>query len=155
MIRAAQLGDVPGMMELECASETAAHWPFEAYERAIRGEEPRRLTLVAEESGVICGMLMAMCQTSEWELENIAVAADSRRRGLGRTLLDQLLRQAEDSGAEFVFLEVRESNQPARRLYEGAGFVRVGGRKSYYRKPLEDAAVYLKKLGGATRENCC
>ena len=41
-------------------------------------------------------------------------------------------------------LEVRESNAPARRFYEGAGFVIMGTRKNYYEKPVEDAILMTK-----------
>jgi ribosomal-protein-alanine N-acetyltransferase len=41
-----------------------------------------------------------------------------------------------------VFLEVRESNAPARALYENAGFKQTGRRPSYYTSPLEDAILY-------------
>ena len=40
-----------------------------------------------------------------------------------------------------VFLEVRESNDPAKRLYERAGFETVGRRTGYYAHPVEDALV--------------
>jgi ribosomal-protein-alanine N-acetyltransferase len=40
-----------------------------------------------------------------------------------------------------VFLEVRESNLPAQRLYEAIGFREVGRRRRYYQRPVEDAVV--------------
>jgi len=40
-----------------------------------------------------------------------------------------------------VYLEVRESNAPARALYAAHGFKEVGRRKQYYRRPVEDAIV--------------
>jgi ribosomal protein S18 acetylase RimI-like enzyme len=53
---------------------------------------------------------------------------------------------ASESASESVFLEVRESNHPARRFYEKAGFQQSGVRKAYYRDPPEDAILYRLEL---------
>ena len=53
-----------------------------------------------------------------------------------------LLDQAKSACASKIFLEVRESNQPARRLYEKHGFREIGRRRRYYQNPLEDAILY-------------
>jgi len=78
----------------------------------------------------------------EWEIENIAVAEPARRRGLGTRLLGEFLDLARSRGANMIFLEVRESNVGARRLYEKWAFVETGRRKLYYREPEEDAITY-------------
>lgn len=55
-----------------------------------------------------------------------------RRGGLGRDLLQHMLTQARELGAEHCFLEVRPSNEGAQQLYYKAGFVTVGQRQHYY-----------------------
>ncbi|MFL5766615.1 MAG: GNAT family N-acetyltransferase [Actinomycetota bacterium] len=55
----------------------------------------------------------------------IAVVGERRRRGLGRKLLDSLLRLAGEAGHATVSLSVSERNVPALTLYETAGFERV------------------------------
>lgn len=82
----------------------------------------------------------------EWEIENIVVAPKVRRKGIGRQLVDALLAAAGETNSESVFLEVRESNAAARKLYESAGFQQNGRRKSYYSDPPEDAILYRKDL---------
>jgi ribosomal-protein-alanine N-acetyltransferase len=58
-------------------------------------------------------------------------------------MVNRLLKLGKQHGAENAFLEVRESNQPARKLYEKLGFVEVGRRKAYYpdHQGREDALV--------------
>jgi ribosomal-protein-alanine N-acetyltransferase len=60
-----------------------------------------------------------------------------RRLGFARSLLNLLKKQ----GAGILFLEVRESNTPARKLYETEGFNQIGLRRNYYSDPPEDAIV--------------
>ncbi len=70
----------------------------------------------------------------EFELLNIAVAPSHRGRGHARALLAEM-------PAGRLFLEVRESNQAARALYESVGFRVTGKRKGYYAGPPEDGIV--------------
>lgn len=159
-LRSATSADIPLMMELERACPTAAHWTKERYRQAVcpATGDPKRLVLVAEaattpeamgrgDSGGIQGFLVARHLASEWELENIVVAAAARRKELGRQLIEALLGHAREADSEAVFLEVRESNTAARRLYEKAGFQQMGRRKSYYANPAEDAILYRVQIG--------
>ncbi len=100
------------------------------------------VVLILEEEAGVQGFITGRAVDAEWEIENIAVAEPVRRRGLGTRLLGEFLDLARDRGAGTVFLEVRESNLAARRLYEKWAFVETGRRKLYYRKPEEDAIVY-------------
>jgi ribosomal-protein-alanine N-acetyltransferase len=79
---------------------------------------------------------------------NLCVRADLRRRGHGRLLLDHLLAVAVRREVETVLLEVRPSNPDAIRLYETAGFARIGIRRAYYpaANGREDALVLTKRL---------
>jgi ribosomal-protein-alanine N-acetyltransferase len=77
----------------------------------------------------------------EMEIENVVIAQGMRRFGLGSLVLERVLQEAKNQGIRRVFLEVRESNLAAIKLYEKAGFVSTGKRKSYYRDPDEDARL--------------
>ena len=63
---------------------------------------------------------------------NITIKPESQGNGYGLALLDHLMQQAKARDAEVTFLEVRESNQSAARLYERYGFNEIGRRKNYY-----------------------
>ncbi len=79
---------------------------------------------------------------------NLCVREAMRGRGIGRTLLRQLLDLAAEAGVEDAFLEVRPSNLAAIRLYQSFGFVPVGVRKGYYQAAggREDATVLRLSL---------
>jgi len=141
-IRPATAADIPALMALEKRATTAAHWSNEQYETALRCEAPARIVLLIEEEVGVQAFIAGRALEEEWEIENIAVAGPARRRGLGTRLLGEFLDLARRLGAQAVFLEVRESNRAARRLYEKWAFVESGRRKLYYRDPEEDAIVY-------------
>jgi [ribosomal protein S18]-alanine N-acetyltransferase len=141
-IRPATAADIPAMIVLEKHAVTAAHWSATQYEAAFSSEGPCRVALIIEADAGAQGFIMGRELGNEWEIENIAVAGLARRRGLGTRLLGEFLDFARGRGAKAVFLEVRESNFAARRLYEKWAFVDSGRRKHYYREPDEDAIVY-------------
>jgi [ribosomal protein S18]-alanine N-acetyltransferase len=134
------------MMKVERDSAAAAHWTREQYESATNPDGPsQRFAWVIENESAeseLPAFLVARKLGAEWELENMVVALTVRRQGLGMHLLSELIQQARAERPSSIHLEVRESNQGARELYEKAGFERVGLRKSYYADPSEDAILY-------------
>ena len=83
----------------------------------------------------IIGFAVSRMAAEEAEILSVAVAASHRGRGLSRNLLLTHLGYLAGHGVRTVFLEVEENNQPARRLYERAGFGVAGRRERYYRQP--------------------
>ncbi len=143
LIRKATAEDVAVIRKLEQEAETAAHWGEREYDALFAAEAPRRIALVAteESSAQILGFVIARCADDEWEIENVVVAGEQRRKGSGSALVCELVQEARRSGAAAVLLEVRESNVAARRLYEKIGFSQAGRRPDYYREPPEDALL--------------
>jgi [ribosomal protein S18]-alanine N-acetyltransferase len=80
------------------------------------------------------GFAISRIAMDEAEILSIAIAPGYRGRGLSRNLLLTHLGHLAGRGVATVFLEVEENNQPARRLYDRAGFVVVGRRERYYRE---------------------
>ncbi|WP_284162640.1 ribosomal protein S18-alanine N-acetyltransferase [Frigidibacter sp. SD6-1] len=78
------------------------------------------------------GFALARAVAGEAELLTIAVHPDARGRGVGTALLAELLGLARDRAAERMFLEVAASNESAIRLYQAAGFTRIGLRRGYF-----------------------
>ena len=122
-------------------SSTAAQWPTEHYEQAIHNSQPRRVMLVLEDQ-TVQAFLVARVVADEWELENVAVAINARRKGLGSIILKEFLQIVRQEKSRAVFLEVRESNTGARFFYEKLGFEKSGRRPGYYNHPKDDAIVY-------------
>jgi [ribosomal protein S18]-alanine N-acetyltransferase len=143
LIRCATPDDVPSIRALEQHAETAAHWAEREYEALFSGEAPTRLALVAtsDADASVVGFVIARCATVGWEIENVVVAPEQRKRGVGMKIIRELLMRAKSTGATSVLLEVRESNLAARRLYEKLGFSQQGRRRSYYQDPVEDALL--------------
>ncbi len=89
----------------------------------------------------VWGYIIFWIVADEMHILNLAVHAGQRRRGLGRTLLQEALGQARKLGAAVAWLEVRPSNVSARALYESFGFKEVGRRPKYYEDSNEDAIL--------------
>ena len=131
VIRAGTVADLERIETIQRASPEASQWTVSDYLYYS--------FVVAEIDGVIGGFAVWRgVDLDEWELLNIAVDPAFRGRGLGRALIDAL-------PAGRVFLEVRESNAHARRLYERCGFVAIGKRRKYYQHPAEDGIVLERK----------
>ena len=142
VIRRSTPADIPDLMALERQAPAAAHWAREQYQNIFAADAPSRVLLILEEDTGIQGFIVGRALDKEWEIENVVVSEAVRRRGFGSRLLQEFLGLARDRGGEKIFLEVRESNLAARRLYEKSGFSESGRRQSYYQQPQEDAIVY-------------
>lgn len=146
-IRIANADEIPRMIDLERRCDTAAHWSEKQYRDLFQAQPARvSIALIAEgeRAHEVLGFLIARYIAPEWELENIVVAPEVRGRGIGRRLMQEFLARAEQTGSKSVFLEVRDSNIPARRLYETLRFNEIGRRRNYYANPVEDAVLYSK-----------
>lgn len=84
----------------------------------------------------------------ECYITNVAVSEKYRRLGIGEALVDSLLKAAAAEKWEFVSLEVRESNSSAIALYSSCGFEKVGCRKNFYAKPIENAIIMTRFFNG-------
>lgn len=142
-VRPARSEDVPRMIEIARHSATAALWRQDAYTSLFAAERaPAYVGLVVEEHGRVMGFLVGReVAGGEWEVENIAINGDARRRGLGSRLMGEFLDLVRGRGGHDIYLEVRASNRAACALYEKWGFLQAGVRKSYYQSPEEDARI--------------
>jgi len=96
--------------------------------------------------GDVAGYVVAWFAADEGEIANLAVSPSAWGGGVGRALLGAALDVASSRGASAVYLEVRDSNERARRLYRSNGFEEVGRRRRYYRRPVEDAIVLRRAM---------
>ena len=106
---------------------------------------------IVRENGVLLGYCVLMMAPDDAHLLNISVAQAVQGRGIGRGLLEWVDAQALAHGVASVLLEVRVSNIRAQRIYEAAGYGRIGMRRSYYPAVggREDAIVMRKILDEA------
>lgn len=133
--------DAECVARIQAASPEASDWkPSEylQYESWVAEVEAGGDT--TGDAGHVVGFLAIRATASgEAEVLNMAVDPVWRRRGVARTLLDG----ARLGRFEEVYLEVRESNAGAIRLYESLGFRRAGIRSGYYKQPVE-AGIVMK-----------
>ncbi len=140
-IRDAAASDLEALtaLEQECFS---LPWTREQLEGELPDEGHE--FLVAEENAELLGYIGMMSVLDEGYISNVAVMPAARRRGIGRTLVREILARAETRGLSFVTLEVREHNDAAIALYAGEGFLPVGRRRGYYERPREDALLMTR-----------
>ena len=79
----------------------------------------------------------------EGEIYRIATREDKRGRGIAYRLLDYAVKTERGRGLEVLFLEVRERNVPARKLYTAYGFHEIDLRKNYYKDPQDNAVIMM------------
>lgn len=101
------------------------------------------------EDNSIVGYAIMSVGAGESHILNICINPESRRRGIGRSLLTHMLELARAHEADIAVLEVRVSNHNAIKLYQDMGFNEVGVRKAYYptaNKGTEDAIILALTL---------
>ena len=103
------------------------------------------LWLVALEGERVAGYVGSQTVLGETDMMNLAVHPDFRRQGTAEARVTALVEALKGRGSHCLTLEVRDSNAPARALYEKLGFCQVGVRKNYYRNPKEDALILRKE----------
>ncbi len=92
------------------------------------------------------GFVLARLVAGEAEILTIAVSSAFQRRGIGRQLMEGVLRYLHHERAESLFLEVDESNVAAQALYRRLGFTQVGHRPAYYETEQgRSGALVLRK----------
>lgn len=118
-------------------------WSRDAFLDATEQEHAVYLTALWKEEPVgYIGMWQVL---DEGEITNVSVKKGFQGKGIGRRLLEKLLREGEDRGVTSFFLEVRQSNVNAIHLYGSCGFKAQGVRKDFYEDPREDAVLMCKR----------
>jgi ribosomal-protein-alanine N-acetyltransferase len=120
-------------------------WGRESFEHEVRNPLSQFWGILSDSrlAAYICFWVTA----GEIHLMNIAVHPEMRKRGLGRHLMDKLVQTGVEEGVRKIWLEVRPSNEAARALYLGMGFIEVGWRRRYYTDTGEDAIVMTLTFG--------
>jgi len=150
-IRPALEADLSAIARIEAESYSNP-WHPDTFGTLLRRN--RAKILVAEDGeGGVAGYGVYWWVLEQAELANLAVQADQRGRGVGGAILDRTLLVAADQGIESIFLEVRVSNESARRLYASRGFRQISVRKGYYQNPKEDALILVRSLGTGAEES--
>ena len=141
-VREMKASDVEAVSEIE---HEAFSMPWSAEDFLEMVEADYAHYYVAESNGRIVGCCGVRNLMGEGEITNVVVAASYRGQGIGRQMLQYMLKEAKTFGIGDCTLEVRVSNTSAIRLYESLGFQGEGVRPRFYEKPVEDALIMWKR----------
>ena len=125
------------------ASGFAYAWAQSELESLIADANTVGTAALDPANGRLRGFALSRLAADEAEILTIAVDRALRKAGVGRDLLRAHLGQVAAAGAARIFLEVDEQNAAALALYARFGFVKVGERKGYYKRPDGAAASAL------------
>ncbi len=117
-------------------------------ENSIASELNNKLSLwyVAVEEEQVVGYVGSQTVLGETDMMNIAVHPDYRKHGIATELIETLIQGLIERNSHSLMLEVRDSNEAAKTLYQKLGFDEVGVRKNYYRNPRENALILRKEF---------
>lgn len=119
-------------------------WSLKAFTDTVERENFRYF--VAEHNGEILGYCGFLYVLDEAEIPNVCVKESARKQGVGKQMMTVLIEEAKKLCLAVLYLEVRESNAAARRLYGSLGFEENGIRKNFYEQPVENAVLMSKTL---------
>ncbi|CAM4392822.1 ribosomal protein S18-alanine N-acetyltransferase [Bacillus manliponensis] len=137
-------GDIAQIVAIEEASFPTP-WSAESFERELTMNEYAHYIVMetAEEIIGYCGLWIII---DESHITNVAILPQYRGQKLGEALLIEVMNQARELGASTMTLEVRVSNEVAKKLYRKQGFQNGGIRKRYYTDNYEDGLVMWVNL---------
>jgi ribosomal-protein-alanine N-acetyltransferase len=139
---------IDAVLAIERASFTNP-WTREMYLAELENRGTSFCYLAKDPDGTVVGFCSFWRILDELHINNLAVAPGRRRAGVGSALLQHILDRGAELGAARATLEVRRSNDIARRLYERFGFIVAGVRRGYYTHPVEDALVLWREQLGS------
>ncbi len=125
-LRCGSLADLEAVYRLN-RENFSEYWSKESLFSAL---ESGYGLILCEADGDPVAYLLSLTVVDEIQIMQIAVSSAYRRQGLAKRMTEMLAASAEKPPV--MTLEVRLSNQPARKLYAGLGFEEVGYRKNYY-----------------------
>ena len=132
--------DLSAIAELQRRSFTNP-WGAEAIQWELANTDVARLYVATSRDGGLQAYCACWLIFDELHINSLAVDEPVRRRGVARQVLRTVFRDAVVAGARAATLEVRRSNEAARRLYTSLGFVVEAVRRDYYQLPREDALI--------------
>jgi [ribosomal protein S18]-alanine N-acetyltransferase len=145
LLRPMRWWDVEQVIAIERAVFAADPWSEAGFWSELAGVPSTRYYVVAQDGADLVGYAGLLAVPPEADVQTVAVRPDRQGRGLGRTLVLELLAEAGRRACTAVALEVREENAAARHLYTSLGFDQVASRRGYY-GPGADALILRRTL---------
>jgi [ribosomal protein S18]-alanine N-acetyltransferase len=139
--------DLDGVLAVE--EETFTNpWTKEMYAWELQNRAVCHIFVVRTPEQRVAGFCAFWLVVDEIHINNLAMRPALRGQGIGTHLINRVFEEAKRLGARRATLEVRRSNEAARRLYERLGFYVAGTRPNYYTNPVEDALILWRDDAG-------
>lgn len=145
MLRLMQEIDIPAILEIEMLCFTSS-WTRDMFLYELTENEFGNFYVIFDEHTLV-GYIDFWITFDVCQLANIAIHPAYQRKGYSKVLMNKMIEVANRQCAT-IMLEVRVSNETAKRLYESYNFIEINKRKGYYSDNGEDASVMCKILGG-------
>jgi [ribosomal protein S18]-alanine N-acetyltransferase len=136
--------DLDGVLAVEAESFTNP-WTREMYVWELQNRSVCHIYVVRTPECPVAGFCAFWLVFDEIHINNVAIRPQFRGHGMGTALLRHILAEGTRLGAKRATLEVRASNDPARRMYERLGFHVAATRRHYYTNPVEDALILWRE----------
>jgi ribosomal-protein-alanine N-acetyltransferase len=138
--------DLDGVLAVEAESFTNP-WTREMYAWELQNRSVCHIYVVRTAEHAVAGFCAFWLVFDEIHINNVAILPHLRGLGIGTSLMRHVLAEARRLGAKRATLEVRASNDSARRLYARLGFYVAATRRNYYTNPVEDALILWRDEG--------
>jgi [ribosomal protein S18]-alanine N-acetyltransferase len=132
--------DLDGVLAVEAESFTNP-WTRDMYTWELKNRSVCHIYVVRTTECPVAGFCAFWLVFDEMHINNVALRPPYRGQGIGTALMQHVLDEGRRLGARRATLEVRASNEGARRLYERLGFYVAATRRNYYTHPVEDALI--------------
>lgn len=139
------------LSELDRLCVGAEGWSAASFES--EAAKDNGIVLYISEQNRIVGLVSGYYAVGEGDITSVAVHPEFRRQGIAHRLIREFEAFLPDD-TEDIFLEVRQSNDPAIALYEKCGFEAVSIRKNFYNAPKENAVVMKKSMAASKKLSC-
>ncbi len=139
IIESMRVADLYEVLKIEQVSFSDP-WPYSMFVSEL-SDPLAHLWVARDISGVLRGYICFWLIEDEAHILNLAIDPLYRRKGIGSMLITTSLEYWKKFGIKGAYLEVRESNKGARRIYDKFGFRVIMCKPQYYKNPGEDAYV--------------
>ncbi len=139
--------DIPVLATYEKELFPYSPWSTAQFKEEFAGIPKTRFISIAEDGNTIvgyCGVFVP-APGIEADILTVAVLPDYRRQGIAKEFMRQIEAYAIEREASAMMLEVEVSNEPAIKLYQSLGYMKISVRMDYY-GPGKDAHVMRKEL---------